>query len=60
MTSTKENKMSQLEIIARIIKDENITSGFVKNLRIVEMLINSGLSYTLQPKVEKIMENLDD
>lgn len=52
--------MSQLEIIARIIKDENITSGFVKNLRIVEMLINSGLSYTLQPKVEKIMENLDD
>ena len=60
MTNTKENKMNQLEIIARIIKAENINSGFVQNLRIVEMLIDSGLSYTLALEVEKIIENLDD
>ena len=52
--------MNQLEIIARIIKAENINSGFVQNLRIVEMLIDSGLSYTLALEVEKIIENLDD
>jgi hypothetical protein len=60
MTNTKENKMNQLEIIARIIKAEKINSGFVQNLRIVELLIDSGLSYTLALEVEKIIENLDD
>lgn len=52
--------MNQLEIIARIIKAENIESGFVQNLRIIQMLTDSGLSFTLQPEVEKIIKNLND
>jgi hypothetical protein len=58
MTNTKETKMNQLEIIARIIKAENIESGFVQNLRIIQMLTDSGLSFTLQPEVEKIIKNM--
>ena len=52
--------MSQLEIIAMVVKSENIESGFVRDLRIVQLLVESGLSFTLQPEVEKIIKNLND
>ena len=55
-----DNNMSQLEIIAMVIKSENIESGFVRDLRIVQLLVESGLSFTLQPEVEKIIKNLND
>ena len=51
--------MSQLEIIAMVIKSENIESGFVRDLRIVQLLVESGLSYTDQPTVIKIMKEME-
>ena len=50
--------MDQLTIIAMAVKSENIESAFVRDLKIVELLVKSGLSFTLVPDIIEIIESL--
>jgi hypothetical protein len=59
MTTNKENDMnSELLAIAIIVKSENIVSGFVRDLRIVQLLKAGGTDWRLLDEVNEIMENL--
>ena len=50
--------MDQLDIIALVVRDENIESAFVRDLKIVELLISSGLQITLVPDIITRIESL--
>lgn len=51
--------MSQLEIIAMVVKSENIESGFVQDLMIVDLLVKSGLSTLQVPEVQKLLKEME-
>jgi hypothetical protein len=57
--ANKENMMnSELLAIAVLVKEQNIKSSFVRDLRIVELLKSEGLSWVMVDKVNEIIENL--
>jgi len=57
--NNKENMMnSELLAIAVLVKEQNIKSSFVRDLRIVELLKSEGLSWVMVDKVNEIIENL--
>lgn len=49
---------SELLAIAVLVKEQNIKSSFVRDLRIVELLKSEGLSWVMVDKVNEIIENL--
>ena len=49
---------SELLAIAMIVKEMEIKSSFVRNLKIVELLRGAEMSWLLVDKVEEILETL--
>ena len=48
----------QLTVIALIVKSENIISGFVQDLRIIQLLCDSQFAFHNISQVQEILNNL--